>query len=73
MDDRLTAAETAFDEIAIEGVHSLCEFSVLVSYWNDSDLVVKALDDALKRFYKMKGDLPQHTMSKSAKDNVDKW
>ena len=50
MDDGKTAAETASDEMVMGVVWSLCEFSLLVSQQNHSDLSLKALDDALKRF-----------------------
>jgi len=46
-----TAAETASDEKVIGAVRAVCEFSLLVSEHNHSDLSLKALDDALKRFY----------------------
>jgi len=54
-DDGKTVAETASDEMVIEAVRALCEFSLLVSQHNHSDLFLKAIDDALKRFYQEKG------------------
>jgi len=51
----ITAVETASDEMVMGAVRALCEFSLLVSQQNHSDLSLAALDDALKRFYKMKG------------------
>jgi len=53
-DARKTAAETASDEMVMGAVRALCEFSLLVSQQNHSDLSLAALDDALKRFYKKK-------------------
>jgi len=50
-DDRKTAAETASDEMVMGAVQALCEFSLLVSQQNHSDLSLQALDDTLKRFY----------------------
>jgi len=50
-----TAAETASDEMVMEAVRALCEFSLLVSQQNHSNLSLTALDDALKRFYTKKG------------------
>jgi len=49
-----TATETASDEIVMAAVRALCEFSLLVSQRNDSDLSLAALDDALKRFHHKK-------------------
>jgi len=46
-DDRKTAAETASDEMVMGAVRALCEFSLLVSQRNHSDLSLTALDDAL--------------------------
>ena len=70
-DDRKTAAETASDEMVMGAVRALCEFSLLVSQQNHSDLSLAALDDALKRFYKKKGAFRDQKMSKSAKAKVD--
>jgi len=50
-DDGITAVETASDEMVLGAVWALCEFSLLVSQRNHSDLPLKALDDALKGFY----------------------
>jgi len=52
-------------------VRALCEFSLLVSQQNHSDLSLAALDDALKRFYKKKGAFQDQKMSKSANAKVD--
>jgi hypothetical protein len=47
MDDRKTATETASDEMVMGALWTLCEFSLLVSQQNHSDLSLKALNDAL--------------------------
>jgi hypothetical protein len=70
-DDRKTGAETASDEMVIGVVRAFCELSPLVSQHNHSDLSLKALNDALKQFYKMKGALQDHKMLKSPKAKVD--
>jgi hypothetical protein len=70
-DDRKTAAETASDEMVMGAVGALCEFSLLVSQQIHSDLSLKSLDDALKRFYQKKGAFRDQKMSKSAKTKVD--
>jgi len=54
-DDGKTPAETASNEMVMGAVRVLCEFSLLVSQQNHSELSLTALDDALKRFYKKKG------------------
>jgi len=51
-----TAVETASDEMVMGAVLAPCEFSLLVSQQNHSDRSLTALDNALKQFYKMKGD-----------------
>jgi len=70
-DDRKPLAKTASDEMVMGAVRALCEFSLLVSQQNHSDLSLKALDDALKRFYQKKGMFREQNMSKSAKTKVD--
>ena len=70
-DDRKTAAETASNEMVMGAVRTLCEFSLLVSQQNHSDLSLKALDDALNRLYQKKGIFREQKMSKSAKTKVD--
>jgi len=57
--------------MVIGAVQVWCEFSPLVSQQNHSDLSLKALDDALKRFYQKKGIFRDQKMSKSVKANVD--
>jgi len=66
-DDGKTAVETASNEMVMGAVRVLCEFSLLVTQQNHSDLFLKALDDALKRFYQKKGIFQEQKMSKSAK------
>jgi hypothetical protein len=71
-DDRKTAAETASDGIVMGVVLALlCEFSPLVSQPNHFDISFKALNDALKRFYRKKGIFRELKMSKCAKAKVD--
>jgi hypothetical protein len=48
-----TAAETASDEMVMGAVWALCEFSLLVSQQNHSNLSLTALGNALKRLYKI--------------------
>jgi len=63
--------ETAADEMVMGAVWALCEFSVLVSQQNQSDLSLTALDDALKAFHMQKGIFQEQNMSKSVKGKVD--
>jgi len=70
-DDGKTAVETASNEMVMGAVRALCEFSLLLSQQNHSDLSLTALDDALKRFYQKKGSFREQTMSKSAKAKVN--
>ena len=70
-EDEKTAVETASDEIVTGAVRALCEFSLLVSQQNHSDLSLKALDHTLKRFYQKKGIFCKQKMLKSAKAKVD--
>jgi hypothetical protein len=70
-DEGQTAAENASDEMVMEAVQALCEFSLLVSQQNHSDLSLEALDNALKRFYKKKGFFRAQKMLKSVKTKVD--
>ena len=48
--DGKAATETISDEMIMGAVQTLCEFSLLVSQQNHSDLSLTALDDALKNF-----------------------
>jgi len=66
-----TVAKTAPDEMAMGAAWALCEFSLLVSQRNHSDLSLSVLDDALKRCYMMKGAFREQKVSKSAKAKVD--
>jgi hypothetical protein len=70
-DDRITTAETAFDEIVMGSARALCELSLLVSQQNHSDLSRTVQDDALTRLYKTKGGFREQKMWKSAKAQVD--
>jgi len=70
-DDGKTVAETASDGMVMGAARALCEFSLLVSQQNHSDLSLKALDDALKRCYQKKGIFREPKMSKSAKAKMD--
>jgi len=70
-DDGNTPAETASDEMVMGAVCALCEFSLLVSQQNHSDLSLTALDDVLNRLYKKKGAFQEQKMSKSEKAQVD--
>ena len=49
--DRKSAAETPSHNIIIGAVQAVCEFSVLVSQQNHSDIFLKTLGDALKQIY----------------------
>jgi len=70
-DDGKTAAETASDEMVMGAARALCEFSLLVSQQNHSDLSLNALDIALKQFYQKKGVFREQKMLKSVKAKVD--
>jgi predicted SpoU family rRNA methylase len=61
-DDGKTLTEIASDEMVMGAVWALCEFSLLVSQQNHSDLFLTALDIALKRFYKKKGTIEDQKM-----------
>jgi len=70
-DDRKTAADAASNEMIMGAVWALCEFSLLVSQHNHSDLSIKALNDSLKWCYPKKGIFREQKMSTSAKAKVD--
>jgi len=70
-DDWKTVVENASNEMVMEAVRALCEFSLLISHQNHSDLSLKVLDDALKRFYQKKDIFREQKMLKSAKAKVD--
>jgi len=65
-----TAAESASDKMVMGAVRALCEFSLLVSQQNQSDLSLAPLDHAQKRFYKKTGAFRDQNMSKSVKATV---
>ena len=69
--DRKTVAETASHELVMGAVRALCEICLLVSQQNHSDVSLKAVEDAVKRFYQKKGICREQKMSKSAKAKVD--
>jgi len=52
-------------------VWAICEFSLLVSQQNHSDLSLKALDDTLTQFDQNKGIFREQKLSKSAKAKVE--
>ena len=63
--------QTASQEMVMGAVQPLCEFSLLVSQQNHSDLALTALDDSLKQLYNMNGAFREQKMSKSEKAKVD--
>jgi len=65
------AAETASNEMVMGAVWALCEYSLLVSQQNHSELSLAALDNAVRQFYKNKGSSRAQKMFKSAKAKVD--
>jgi len=71
-DNGKTPAETASDEMVMGAVRALCEFSLLVSQQNHSDLSLTAVDDALKQFERKKGAFREQKMSNCVKAQVDK-
>jgi len=68
---RKTAVENASDEVVMGAVRVLCEFSLVVSQQNHSDLFLKALHGGLQQFYEKKGIFRDQTMSNSAKAQGD--
>jgi hypothetical protein len=70
-DEGKTALETASNEMVIGALRALCVFSLLVNQQNHLDLSLKALDDALKQFYKKTGIFRQQKMLKFANANAD--
>jgi hypothetical protein len=70
-DDGKTAAEIACDEMVIEVVQVLCEFSLPFSQQNQSDLSLTALDDTHKRFNQKKGIFREQKILISVKAKVD--
>jgi len=70
-DEGKSLAEKASDEMVLEAVQALGEFSPIVSQPNHSDLSLTALDDALKRFYINKSVFQDQKMLKAAKAKVN--
>jgi hypothetical protein len=70
-DDGKTPAETACDEMVLGAVRVLCEFSLLVSQQNHSDIALTAQDNALKRFHQTTGAFQGQKMTKSANTKLD--
>jgi len=64
-------AETASDAMVMGAVWALCEFSLLVSQQNHSDLSLTELDDALKQLYQKLYHFREQKMSKSAQAKLD--
>jgi hypothetical protein len=67
----ITATENASHEMVMGAVWALCEFALLVSQQNHSDLSLTVLDDTLKHLYQKKGIFRKQKMLKSAKAKVD--
>ena len=65
-----TVAEIASDEMVMGEVRVLCEFSLLVSQQNHSNLSLTALQDALKRFFNKNRAFREQKMPKTAKAKV---
>jgi len=61
----------ASDDMVMGAMRALCAFSLHESQQNHSDLSLKAVDDALMRFYWKKGIFRDQKMSKSAKATVN--
>jgi hypothetical protein len=57
--------ETPSDDTGMGAVRSLCEYSLLVSRQNHSDLSLAVQDDALKRYNNMICCFRDQQMSKS--------
>jgi len=70
-DVRNTALVTASDEPVMWAVQTLCEFSLLDSQQNPSDLSLTALHNTQKQLYKQKVASQVHTISKSKMANED--
>jgi DNA-binding LacI/PurR family transcriptional regulator len=66
-----TAVEIATNEMVLGAMQVLCEFSLLVSQQNHSDLSLTALDDAPNQFSQKKGIFGEQKMSKPVKANVN--
>jgi len=57
--------------MVIGAMQALCEFSLLASQQNHSDLSLTVLDNALIQLYPKMGAIREQNMSKSAKAKVD--
>jgi hypothetical protein len=71
LDDKDNVAENACDEVVMVAVGALCECSLHVSQQHHSDLSLKALDDAPRRFYLSNGMFQEWIMLKSVTAKVD--
>jgi len=69
--DGKTPVEAASDEMTMGALKALCEFFLLLSQQNHSDLSLTAPADALKRFYKKKDAIQNWKLSKFAKVTVN--
>ena len=69
--DRISGAETASNELAMEAVHPLSEFSLHVCHGHHTELSLKALDNVFKQLYYTMFAFQAMKMSKSAKAKVD--
>jgi hypothetical protein len=70
-DEGKIAAEHTSDEVVLGAVRALCDYSLLVSQQNGSDVFLKARDSSLKTFYQKKGFLQEQKMSTSTKAKED--
>jgi len=71
-DDGKTAEKIAYEEMEMGSVWALCDFSLLVSHQNYSNLSFNELDNELNRFYLKKVIVQEQQMLMSAKTIVDK-
>jgi hypothetical protein len=71
-DDRRPPAKTASIEMVLEEVRALCEWSLLDSQQDQTDLSLTAVDDTMNTFSKNKGAFRDQKMLKSAKTKVNK-
>jgi hypothetical protein len=70
-DDGKTATEKASNQMVMGAVWALCEFCLLVSQQNHSDLSLNAPDDALKQCYQKNSIFREQKISKSGKAKMD--
>lgn len=71
-DDRRPPAKTASIEMVLEEVRALCEWSLLDSQQDQTDLSLTAVVDTMNTFSKNKGAFRHQNMLKSAKTKVNK-